>query len=112
MNDLIEIVNEDKSSSIKKIHMLTIMIAYQMWTEYKLYDEFFGKLSNDELESCKSLFTRIQKLDEDNSKVQFSYLKPYFSILNKIADYILSCPDDEFSKSDKKVWKEIKDNIS
>lgn len=43
MKDLIEIVNEDKSSSIKKIHMLTIMIAYQMWTEYKLYDEFFWK---------------------------------------------------------------------
>ena len=50
MKDLVEIVNENRVGPIKKLDMLTIMVAYQMWKEYKLYDEFFGKLDKEELE--------------------------------------------------------------
>ena len=112
MKDLVEIVNENRVGPIKKLDMLTIMVAYQMWKEYKLYDEFFGKLDKEELEDYDDLNKRLEQLDNDNSRVRWSLLKEYFEIINKTADYVLSCPDDEFSKSDKRIWKEIKQYVS
>lgn len=112
MKDLIEIVTENRVGPIKKLDMLTIMVAYQMWKEYKLYDEFFGKLDEEELEDYDDLNKRLEQLDNDNSRVQWSLLKEYFEIINKTADYVLSCPDDEFSKSDKKIWSGIKRYVS
>jgi len=112
MKDLIEIVNENRVGPIKKLDMLTIMVAYQMWKEYKLYDEFFGKLDKEELEDYDDLNKRLEQLDNDNSRVRWSLLKEYFEIINKTADYVLSCPDDEFSKSDKRIWKGIKQYVS
>ena len=112
MKSIQEIVNEGKSGELKKLDMLTIMVAYQMWKEYKLYDEFFGKLNEEELEDYDDLNKRLEQLDDDNSRVRWSLLKEYFEIINKTADYVLSCPDDEFSKSDKRIWKEIKQYVS
>lgn len=112
MKDLVEIVNENRVGPIKKLDMLTIMVAYQMWKEYKLYDEFFGKLDKEELEDYDDLNKRLEQLDNDNSRVQWSLLKEYFEIINKTADYILNSPDDEFSKSDKKIWSGIKRYVS
>jgi len=112
MKSIQEIVNEGKSGSLKKLDMLTIMVAYQMWKEYKLYDEFFGKLDEEELQDYDDLNKRLEQLDNDNSRVRWSLLKEYFEIINKTADYVLSCPDDEFSKSDKRIWKEIKQYVS
>ena len=112
MKDLVEIVNENRVGPIKKLDMLTIMVAYQMWKEYKLYDEFFGKLDKEELEDYDDLNKRLEQLDNDNSIVRWSLLKEYFEIINKTADYVLSCPDDEFSKSDKRIWKGIKQYVS
>ena len=112
MKDLIEIISENRVGPIKKLDMLTIMVAYQMWKEYKLYDEFFGKLDQEELEDYDDLNKRLEQLDNDNSRVQWSLLKKYFNIILKTCDYILNSPDDEFSKSDKKIWSEIKRYVS
>jgi len=112
MKDLIEIVSENRVGPIKKLDMLTIMVAYQMWKEYKLYDEFFGKLDKEELEDYDDLNKRLEQLDNDNSRVQWSLLKKYFNIISKTCDYILNSPDDEFSKSDKKIWSGIKKYVS
>ena len=112
MKDLVEIVNENRVGPIKKLDMLTIMVAYQMWKEYKLYDEFFGKLDEEELEDYDDLNKRLEQLDNDNSRVQWSLLKKYFNIISKTCDYILNSPDDEFSKSDKKIWSGIKRYVS
>ena len=112
MKTINDIITEGKSGPLKKLDMLTIMVAYQMWKEYKLYDEFFGKLDKEELEDYDDLNKRLEQLDNDNSRVQWSLLKGYFNIINKTCDYILSCPDDEFSKSDKRIWKGIKQHVS
>ena len=111
MKTINEIINEGKTGPLKKLDMLTIMVAYQMWKEYKLYDEFFGKLNEEELEDYGELNKQLEKLDDDNSRVQWSFLKQYFDIILKTCDYVLSCPDDEFSKSDKRIWKEIKEHV-
>jgi len=111
MKTINEIINEAKAGPLKKLDMLTIMVAYQMWKEYKLYDEFFGKLNEEELEDYENLNKQLEKIDDDNSRVQWSFLKQYFDIISKICDYVLSCPDDEFSKSDKCIWKEIKTHV-
>lgn len=112
MKTINDIISESRVGPIKKLDMLTIMIAYQMWKEYKLYDEFFGKLDKEELEDYDDLNKRLEQLDNDNSRVRWSLLKEYFEIINKTADYVLSCPDDEFSKSDKRIWKGIKQYVS
>ena len=112
MKTINELVTESRVGPIKKLDMLTIMVAYQMWKEYKLYDEFFGKLNEEELEDYDDLNKRLEQLDDDNSRVRWSLLKEYFEIINKTADYVLSCPDDEFSKSDKRIWKGIKQYVS
>ena len=112
MKTINELVTESRVGPIKKLDMLTIMVAYQMWKEYKLYDEFFGKLDKEELEDYDDLNKRLEQLDNDNSRVRWSLLKEYFEIINKTADYVLSCPDDEFSKSDKRIWKGIKQYVS
>ena len=112
MKTINELVTESRVGPIKKLDMLTIMVAYQMWKEYKLYDEFFGKLDKEELEDYDDLNKRLEQLDNDNSRVRWSLLKEYFEIINKTADYVLSCPDDEFSKSDKQIWKGIKQYVS
>jgi len=110
MKSIQEIV-EAQSGPLKKLDMLTIMVAHSMWKEYKLYDEFFGKLNKEEQEEYENLVKELDKLDNDNSRVQWSFLKQYFGIISKTCDYVLSCPDDEFSKSDKKIWKEIKSHV-
>lgn len=112
MKTINDIILENRVGPIKKLDMLTIMVAYQMWKEYKLYDEFFGKLDKEELEDYDDLNKRLEQLDNDNSRVRWSLLKEYFEIINKTADYVLSCPDDEFSKSDKRIWKGIKQYVS
>ena len=112
MKTINDIISENRVGHIKKLDMLTIMVAYQMWKEYKLYDEFFGKLDKEELEDYDDLNKRLEQLDNDNSRVRWSLLKEYFEIINKTADYVLSCPDDEFSKSDKRIWKGIKQYVS
>ena len=111
MKTINEIINEGKAGPLKKLDMLTIMVAYQMWKEYKLYDEFFGKLNEEELEDYEELNKQLEQLDDDNSRVQWSFIKQYFDIISKTCDYVLSCPDDEFSKSDKRIWKEIKEHV-
>ena len=111
MKTINEIINEGKAGPLKKLDMLTIMVAYQMWKEYKLYDEFFNKLNEEELEDYEELNKQLEKLDDDNSRVQWSFIKQYHNIINKTCDYVLSCPDDEFSKSDKRIWKEIKEHV-
>ena len=110
MKSIQEIV-EGKAGPLKKLDMLTIMVAYQMWKEFKLYDEFFGELDKEELEDYDDLNKRLEQLDNDNSRVQWSFIKEYHDIINKTADYVLSCPDDEFSKSDKRIWQEIKTHV-
>ena len=105
-------LNESKIGPLKKLDMLTIMVVYQMWKEYKLYDEFFDKLDKEELEDYEDLNTRLEQLDNDNARVRWSSLKQYFNIISKTCDYVLSCSDDEFSKSDKRIWKEIKIYVS
>lgn len=112
MKSIQDIISEGKSGKIRKIDMLTIMIAFQMWKEYTLYDEFFGKLSDEELEEYEELNKRLEQLDDDNSRVQWSFFKTYFNVINKTADYVLKSPDDEFSQSDKRIWKEIKTYVS
>jgi hypothetical protein len=112
MKTINELVTESRVGPIKKLDMLTIMVAYQMWKEYKLYDEFFGKLDDEELQDYDDLNKKLEQLDNDNSRVRWSLLKEYFEIINKTADYVLSCPDDEFSKSDKRIWKGIKQYVS
>ena len=112
MKTINEIITESRVGPIRKLDMLTIMVAYQMWKEYKLYDEFFGKLDDEELQNYDDLNKKLEQLDNDNSRVRWSLLKEYFEIINKTADYVLSCPDDEFSKSDKRIWKGIKQYVS
>jgi len=111
MKTINEIINEGKAGPLKKLDMLTIMVAYQMWKEYKLYDEFFSKLNEEELEDYDDLVKELEKLDDDNTRVQWSFIKQYHNIINKTCDYVLGCPDDEFSKSDKRIWKEIKEHV-
>ena len=111
MKTIQDIINEGKAGPLRKLDMLTIMVAYQMWKEYKLYDEFFGKLNDEELEDYEDLVKELDKLDNDNSRVQWSFIKQYYDIIAKTCDYVLSCPDDEFSKSDKRIWKEIKTHV-
>ena len=112
MKTINDLITESRVGPIKKLDMLTIMVAYQMWKEYKLYDEFFGKLDDEELQDYDDLNKKLEQLDNDNSRVRWSLLKEYFEIINKTADYVLSCPDDEFSKSDKRIWKGIKQYVS
>ena len=111
MKSINDVITEGKAGPLKKLDMLTIMIAYQMWKEYKLYDEFFGKLDKEELEDYEELTKRLEQLDNDNSRVQWSFIKQYHGIISKTCDYVLSCPDDEFSKSDKRISKEIKTHV-
>ena len=91
--------------------MLTIMVAHGLQKEYKLYGDFFGKLNKEEQEEYENLVKELYKLDNDNSHVQWSFLKQYFGIISKTCDNVLSCPDDEFSKSDKRIQKKIKSHI-
>lgn len=112
MKSIQEIILEGTLGKIRKIDILTIMIVFQMWKEYDLYDEFFEKLSDEELEKYKELDISLDELYNNNSRVKWSFLKKYFDIINKTADYALSCPDDVFSKSDKRTWKEIKTYVS
>ena len=111
MKNIKDIISEGKAGTLRKLDMLTIMVAYQMWKEYKLYDEFFGKLTKEEQEEFLQLNAVLEQLEDDNTRVQWSFIKEYHDIINKTADYVLSCPDDEFSKSDKRIWQEIKTHV-
>lgn len=111
MKFLSNIITEGKTGPLKKLDMLTIMVTYQMWKEYKLNNEFFGQLSEEELKDYDNLNKLLEQLDDNNSRVQWSFIKQYNGIISKTCDYVLSCPDSEFSKSDKRIWKEIKTHI-
>lgn len=111
MKTINDIISESKSGPLKKLDMLSIIIIYQMNAEYQVYDDFFSKLSDDEIQDYDDLVDKVSFYDEQNARVQWSSLKKWFSILDKTADYVLNCPDDEFSKSDKRIWKEIKTHV-
>lgn len=111
MKSLSDIITEGKAGPLKKLYMLTIMVTYQMWKEYKLYDEFFSKLDKEELEDYDNLNKQLEQLDDANSRVQWSFIKQYNEIIVKTCDYVLDCPNSEFSKSDKRIWKEIKTHV-
>ena len=112
MKSIQEIVNEGKSGELKKLHMLTIMIIFQMNVEYKVYDDFFSKLSDEEIEDYDDLVDKVAFYDEQNARVQWSRLKKWFPLLAKTCDYVENSGDDKFSKSDKRIWKEIKQHVS
>ena len=71
MKSIQEIILEGTSGKIRKIDMLTIMIVFQMWKEYDLYDEFFEKLSDEELEKYKELDISLDELYNNNSIVKW-----------------------------------------
>ena len=76
-----------------------------MWKEYNVYDDFFGKLSNDELNEWEIFIKWLEELDDTDKRVQFSAAKMYFDHINQLADYMLL---KETNKFEKRVWKEIK----
>lgn len=111
MKSISEIVNESQSKTITKTLLLTMMIPYQMWTNYKAYDNFFGKLDDQDKFDWDDLINRLEELDEKNQYRRFSSLKEYFPLLNSLADYVIDGNDENFSKLDKTLWKEIKEYI-
>ncbi len=112
MKSINEIVNESQSKNITKTLLLTMMIPYQMWTNYKAYDNFFGKLDDQEKSDWKDLVNRLEQLDEQNQYRRFSSLKQYFPILKDLADYVIDGNDENFTKIDKRLWTEIKKLIN
>lgn len=111
MKTIIDIVNEGKSGPLKKIHMLSIIIIYQMNTEFKVYDDFFSKLSDKEIKDYNYLVDKVSFYDDQNAKVQWSSLKKWFPLLLKTCEYVENSDNDKFSKADKRIWKEIKEYV-
>ena len=110
MKTIQDIIIEGKSGELKKLYMLTIMIPYQMWKEYKVYDDFFGKLDKDEINKYRSLDATLSDFENNNERYRFSIIKKDFDIINSLADYIIN--NVESTKSDKLIWKEIKEYVS
>ena len=110
INDIInEVKLKNKSGRLKKIYILTLMIPYQMWKEYNVYDDFFSKLSDDELNDWESFIKWLEELDDTDTQMQFSSVNMYYDHINKLADYILSKENNE---NEQKIWKEIKTYIT
>ena len=105
MKDINQLITEKKSGPLKKLYMLTIMIPYQMWKEYKTYDDFFGKLDEDDLEDYEYLFKLLDNLDRTDTRAQFSRLSGSYDEINQLADYMLK---RDLSKDEIGIWKEIK----
>ena len=112
MKTINELITESKTGSLKKLYMLTIEVMYQMNVEYKVYDDFFSKLSDEEIEDYDDLVDKVAFYDEQNARVQWSSLKKWFPLINKTCDYVANASDDLFSKSDKRIWKEMKQYVS
>ena len=111
MKTIIDIVNEGKSGQLKKIYMLSIIIIYQMNTEFKVYDDFFSKLSDKEIKDYNYLVDTVSLYDDQNAKVQWSSLKKWFPLLLKTCEYVENSDSNKFSKADKRIWKEIKEYV-
>ena len=111
MKTIIDIVNEGKSGQLKKIYMLSIIIIYQMNTEFKVYDDFFSKLSDKEIKDYNYLVDTVSFYDDQNSKVQWSSLMKWFALLLKTCEYVENSDSSKFSKADKRIWKEIKEYV-
>ena len=111
MKTITDIVNEGKSGSLKKLYMLSIIIIYQMNVEFKVYDDFFSKLSDEEIEDYDDLVDKVSFYDEQNARVQWSRLKKWFPLLLKTCEYVENSDSDKFSKADKRIWKEIKEYV-
>lgn len=109
MKNITDVINEAKSGELKKLYILTIMLPYQMWKEYNVYNDFFGKLSNDELNEWEIFIKWLEELDDTDKRVQFSAANMYFDYINQLADYMLT---KEMDKFEKRVWKEIKTYIT
>ncbi len=114
MKTIQDIINEGRAKQTKfnnltKLYMLTIMIPYEMWKEYKVYDDFFGELPSNEKNSFEQIDKMLTEFDNTNKRTTFKALNFYFYNLNKLADYMLK---QDLPKYEKKIWEEIKDNVT
>ena len=109
MKSINEIILEEKSGSLKKLYMLTIMIPYEMYKEYDAYKEFFDKLDTEELRKFEALDELLTDIDDNSKRCKFSIIKDYFDIINELVDYMIE--HGNLSKDDLKIWKEIQENI-
>ena len=112
MKTINELVTESRVGPLKKLQMLTIMIVYQMNAEYHIYDDFFSKLTDEEIDDYDDLVDKVGLYEGQEARVQWSKLKKWFPLLAKTCDYVENSGDDKFSKSDKRIWKEIKQYVS
>ena len=101
-------VKQTKFNNLTKLYMLTIMIPYEMWKEYKVYDDFFGELPSNEKKSFEQIDKMLTEFDNTNKRTTFKALNFYFYHLNKLADYMLK---QDLGKQDKRIWEEIKSNV-
>ncbi len=95
-----------KAGQLKKLYILTIMIPYQMWLEYGKCSDFFNSLTEDELEDFEYLYRKLLWLDENEQRCQFSRIRSFFGIINKLCDYMIVTNRDEL-----RIWKEIKEYV-
>ena len=112
MKSINDIIIEGKSGELKTIYILTLMIPFQMWKEYNVYNDFFGKLSDDEINDWEYFIKWLDEIDSTNKRVRFSAANMYFDHINKLADYVINSKSNEFGIHDKKIWKEIKAFVS
>lgn len=112
MKTINELVTESRVGPLKKLHMLTIEVLYQMNVEYHIYDDFFSKLTDEEIEDYDDLVDKVAFYDDQEARVQWSRLKKWFPLINKTCDYVANASDELFSKSDKRIWKEMKQYVS
>ena len=103
-----EVQGKHKSGPLKKLYILTLMLPYAFWNEDNIYDDFFGKLSQEEIDDFEALDKELTWLDESNQRRQFSVLSYWYEIINKLCDYMLTV---ETSRWEKLVWKEIKSYV-
>lgn len=109
MKTIQEIITEKQSSKLTKLVMLIMMIPYQIWKEYKMYDDFFGKLGQHEKYQYRTLYNKLSDLENngDNNST-FSTLKSEYEIIYSLSNYMLK---QDLPKYEKKIWEEIKDNV-
>ena len=111
MKTLSKIYEARKNGELKKIYILTIMIPYEMWKEYNLYDKFFGSLDNEEAQRFEELDKILGKLDDGNKRVQFSAIQEFFIIIDKLCNYMLNDEKQNLDKADIRIWNEIKQYV-
>ena len=109
MKTIQEIITEKQSSKLTKLVMLIMMIPYQMWKEYKIYDDCFGKLYKDEMYKYRTLYNKLSDLENngDNNST-FSILKSEYETIYSLSNYMLK---QDLPKYEKKIWEEIKNNV-